>query len=119
MIEHEVDGIALAGWIGLPTFNRSQPDMQYWFVNGRSITDKTLSHAARHAYRDVLFHGRYPAYVMSITMDPSGVDANAHPAKHEVRFRDGRRIHGVVSQAIEAALKFGLSGEEDVETELA
>jgi DNA mismatch repair protein MutL len=104
MLSHETEGIALTGWIGLPTFNRSQPDMQYWFVNGRSIADKTLSHAARHAYRDVLFHGRFPAYVLSITMDPAGVDANAHPAKHEVRFRDGRRIHGVVSQAIEAAL---------------
>jgi DNA mismatch repair protein MutL len=104
-LEHETDGIALAGWVGLPTFNRSQPDMQYWFVNGRSISDKTLAHAARHAYRDVLFHGRYPAYVLALTMDPAGVDANAHPAKHEVRFRDGRRVHGVVSQAVEVALK--------------
>jgi DNA mismatch repair protein MutL len=104
MIAHETEGIALTGWIGLPTYNRSQPDMQYWFVNGRSIVDKTLSHAVRHAYRDVLFHGRFPAYALAITMDPATVDANAHPAKHEVRFRDGRRIHGVVSQAIEAAL---------------
>jgi len=104
-LEHTTEGIAISGWIGLPTFNRSQPDMQYWFVNGRSISDKTLSHAARHAFRDVLFHGRYPAYVLSLTMDPIGVDSNAHPAKHEVRFRDGRRVHGVVSQAIEVALQ--------------
>ncbi len=104
-IDRETEGIALAGWIALPTFNRSQPDLQFWFVNGRSVSDKTLAHAARHAYRDVLFHGRFPAYVLSITMDPAGVDANAHPAKHEVRFRDGRRLHGVVSQAIEAALE--------------
>ena len=104
-VEHETDGIALSGWIGLPTFNRSQPDLQYWFVNGRSIGDKTLAHAARHAYRDVLFHGRYPAYILGLTLDPAGVDANAHPAKHEVRFRDGRRIHGVVSQALEIALR--------------
>lgn len=104
LIERETDGIVVAGWIGLPTFNRSQPDMQYWFVNGRSVTDKTLAHAVRHAYRDVLFHGRYPAYVLGITMDPAAVDANAHPAKHEVRFRDGRKIHGVVSQTIETAL---------------
>jgi len=103
-IERETEGIALSGWIGLPTFNRSQPDMQYWFVNGRSVTDRTLAHAVRHAYRDVLFHGRYPAYVLNLTMDPAGVDANAHPAKHEVRFRDGRRIHGVVSQSVEVAL---------------
>ncbi len=103
-LSHETEGVALAGWIGLPTYNRSQPDMQYWFVNGRSISDRTLSHAARHAYRDVLFHGRYPAYVLSITMDPATVDANAHPAKHEVRFRDGRRVHGIVTQSVEAAL---------------
>ena len=102
--ERETDAVALSGWIGLPTFNRSQPDMQYWFVNGRSVSDKTLSHAVRHAYRDVLFHGRFPAYVLGLTMDPAGVDANAHPAKHEVRFRDGRRVHGVVSQAVEVAL---------------
>jgi DNA mismatch repair protein MutL len=104
-IEHAAEGIALSGWIGLPSFNRSQPDLQYWFVNGRSVTDKTLSHAVRHAYRDVLFHGRFPAYVLDLTMDPAGVDANAHPAKHEVRFRDGRRVHGIVSQSVEAALQ--------------
>ncbi len=113
-IERAVEGIALSGWIALPTFNRSQPDLQYWFVNGRSVTDKTLAHAARHAYRDVLFHGRYPAYVLSLTMDPKGVDANAHPAKHEVRFRDSRRVHGVVSQTIEAALQDTRPGGHDV-----
>ncbi len=103
-VEREAEGIALSGWIGLPTFNRSQPDLQFWFVNGRSIGDRTLAHAARHAYRDVLFHGRHPAYVLYLTVDPSTVDANAHPAKLEVRFRDGRRVHGVVSQALEQAL---------------
>jgi len=113
-IERETDGIALSGWIGMPTFNRSQPDMQYWFVNGRSVSDKSLAHAVRHAYRDVLFHGRYPAYVLNLTMDPAGVDANAHPAKHEVRFRDGRRIHGVVSQSIEVALKDTRPGGHNV-----
>jgi len=104
-IARDAEGVALSGWVGLPTFNRSQPDLQYWFVNGRSITDRTLSHAAKHAYRDVLFHGRFPAYVLHITMDPATVDANAHPAKHEVRFRDGRRIHGLVSQTLESALR--------------
>ncbi|MGB5256029.1 MAG: DNA mismatch repair endonuclease MutL [Woeseiaceae bacterium] len=113
-IAQQADGIALSGWIGLPTFNRSQPDLQYWFVNGRSVTDKTLSHAVRHAYRDVLFHGRYPAYVLDLTMDPAGVDANAHPAKHEVRFRDGRRVHGVVSQTVEVALRDTRPGGHNV-----
>ena len=111
-MEREVEGIALSGWVGLPTFNRSQPDMQYWFVNGRSVSDKTLAHAAKHAYRDVLFHGRFPAYVLHLTIDPAQVDANAHPAKHEIRLRDGRRVHGVVSQGIEAALADTRPGAE-------
>jgi DNA mismatch repair protein MutL len=102
-MEHSRD-VAISGWLGLPTFNRSQPDLQFWFVNGRSISDKTLTHAVRHAYRDVMFHGRYPAYVLYLSIDPAVVDANAHPAKLEVRFRDGRGVHGAVSQAIEYAL---------------
>jgi len=113
-INRESDSVAVSGWIGLPTYNRSQADMQFWFVNGRSISDKTLAHAARHAYRDVLFHGRYPAYVMHLAMNPSMVDANAHPAKLEVRFRDGRMVHGFVSQAIEHALRDTRPGGHDV-----
>ncbi len=114
LVQREAEDIALSGWLALPTFNRSQADLQFWFVNGRSITDRTLSHAVRHAYRDVLFHGRFPAYVLSISMDPALVDANAHPAKHEVRFRDGRRVHGMVSQAIEVALSETRPGGHDV-----
>lgn len=113
LIQSETDAIALSGWAGLPTYNRSQADMQFWFVNGRSISDKTLAHAARHAYRDVLFHGRYPAYVLYLTMNPAMVDANAHPAKLEVRFRDGRMVHGFVSQAIEHALRDTRPGGHD------
>ncbi|MEQ9563405.1 MAG: DNA mismatch repair endonuclease MutL, partial [Woeseiaceae bacterium] len=103
-MSHEVEGIAVSGWLGLPTYNRSQADLQFWFVNGRSIADRTLAHAVRHAYRDVLFHGRFPAYVLYLTLDPATVDANAHPAKHEVRFRDARRVHGVIAQSVELAL---------------
>ena len=113
-IDRESDDIALSGWIGLPTFNRSQADLQYWFVNGRSITDRTLSHAVRHAYRDVLFHGRFPAYVLFLSMNPALVDANAHPAKHEVRFRNAREVHGIVSQAIEFALRGTRPGGHNV-----
>jgi len=113
-IRREAETIALSGWIGLPTYNRSQADMQFWFVNGRSISDKTLAHAVRHAYRDVLFHGRFPAYVLHLAMDPAQVDANAHPAKHEVRFRDSRTVHGFVAQAIENALRDTRPGGHDV-----
>ena len=118
-VEREVEGIALSGWAGLPTFNRSQPDLQFWFVNGRSVSDRTLAHAARHAYRDVLFHGRHPAYVLALTIDPAAVDANAHPAKLEIRFRDGRRIHGVVSQTLEQALSQTRPGGQASQTAAA
>lgn len=112
-LERDVETMTLSGWVGLPTFNRSQADMQFWFVNGRSIGDKTLSHAVRQAYRDVLFHGRFPAYVLYLSLDPAKVDTNAHPAKHEVRFRDGRTIHGFVSQAIEHVLSDTRPGGQD------
>ncbi|MDH5345308.1 MAG: DNA mismatch repair endonuclease MutL, partial [Gammaproteobacteria bacterium] len=110
----ESDSMVVSGYIGLPTFNRSQADMQFWFVNGRSIADRTLSHAVRHAYRDVLFHGRFPAYVLYLSMDPKRVDANAHPAKLEVRFRDGRAVHGFIAQAIEHVLRDARPGGHDV-----
>ena len=114
-VDREAEGVSVSGWIALPTYNRSQPDLQHWFVNGRSVSDKTLAHAVRHAYRDVLFHGRYPAYVLYLGTDPSAVDANAHPAKHEVRFRDGRRVHGIVSQTVDIALADTRPGGHDVE----
>lgn len=113
-IQRESDSMALSGWVGLPTFNRSQADMQFWFVNGRSISDKTLNHAVRHAYRDVLIHGRFPAYVLYLSIDPQLVDANAHPAKHEVRFRDGRSVHGFVSQAVSHLLSDTRPGGHDI-----
>jgi len=114
-VDYESDGIAMTGWLGLPTFNRSQPDLQFWFVNGRSVGDRMLAHAVRQAYRDVLFHGRYPAYVLYLALDPAGVDANAHPAKQEVRFRDGRRVHGAVGQGVGAALRDTRPGGHEIE----
>ncbi len=113
-IQRETDSMVLSGWVGLPTFSRSQGDLQFWFVNGRSVGDKTLSHAVRHAYRDVLFHGRFPTYVLNLSMDPQLVDANAHPAKHEVRFRDARSVHGFVAQAVEHVLRDTRPGGHDV-----
>ncbi|MEM7611479.1 MAG: DNA mismatch repair endonuclease MutL [Pseudomonadota bacterium] len=103
-IDKEHAGIALSGWLALPTFSRSQPDLQYMFINGRWVRDKTLMHAVRHGYRDVLFHGRHPAYALALSMDPARVDVNAHPAKHEVRFRDARSVHEFVFRSVEQAL---------------
>ncbi|HWS40283.1 MAG TPA: DNA mismatch repair endonuclease MutL, partial [Arenimonas sp.] len=100
----EVDALhqdmQLNGWVGLPTASRSSADQQFFFVNGRAIRDKTVAHAVKQAYADVLFHGRYPAYVLFLTIDPRRVDVNVHPAKHEVRFRDGRLVHDFIYRSL-------------------
>ncbi|HVC01665.1 MAG TPA: DNA mismatch repair endonuclease MutL [Steroidobacteraceae bacterium] len=101
---HPVENMHLYGWLGLPTFSRGQADLQFAFLNGRFVRDKLLSSAARLAYQDVLFHGRFPAYLMYLELDPAMVDVNAHPQKLEVRFRDPGRIHDFVFRTVEAAL---------------
>ena len=103
-IETEAMGMKLWGWVGLPTFSRSQADLQYFFVNGRVIRDKLVSHAVRQAYRDVLYHGRHPAFVLYLELDPAIVDVNVHPTKHEVRFRDGRTVHDFLFGKLHRAL---------------
>jgi DNA mismatch repair protein MutL len=103
-VSHAAGPVMLSGWAGLPTRSRAQPDQQFWFVNGRSVRDRLLMNAVRLAYRDVLYHGRYPAYLLYLTLDPRLVDVNAHPAKLEVRFRDSRQIHEFVFRALERAL---------------
>ncbi len=104
-VSHGAGPVRIAGWIGLPTASRAQPDRQFWFVNDRNVRDKLLMSAVRLGYRDVLYHGRYPAYVLHLWLDPRLVDVNAHPAKLEVRFRDSRQIHEFILRAIERALE--------------
>ncbi|MEE3633555.1 DNA mismatch repair endonuclease MutL [Pseudomonas sp. AL 58] len=103
-IEIERNGLHLWGWVGLPTFSRSQADQQYFFVNGRAVRDKLVAHAVRQAYRDVLFNGRHPTFVLFFEVDPTGVDVNVHPTKHEVRFRDGRMVHDFLYGTLHRAL---------------
>ena len=103
-IDTEAAGLRLWGWVALPTFSRSQSDLQHFFVNGRVIRDKLVSHAVRQAYRDVLFHGRHPAFVLYLELDPSMVDVNVHPTKHEVRFRDGRTVHDFLFRSLHRLL---------------
>ena len=103
-LSRESGPIALHGWVGLPTFSRSQADLQYFFVNGRVIRDKLVTHAIKQAYRDVLFHGRHPAYVLFLEVDPRVVDVNVHPTKHEVRFREGREVHSFIFSTLNRCL---------------
>lgn len=103
-IEVQHNSFCLKGWIARPTYSRSQADMQYFFVNGRVVKDKVISHAVRQAYRDVLFHGRHPAFVLYFELDPAGVDVNVHPAKHEVRFRDSRSVHDFLYRTLHRTL---------------
>ena len=109
-VEVKTSALQLWGWIGLPTFSRSQADMQYFYVNGRIIRDKLITHSVRQAYQDVLYHGRHPVYVLFLQMDPAMVDVNVHPTKHEVRFRDGRSVHGFIGRALKDALAESRAG---------
>jgi DNA mismatch repair protein MutL len=109
--EHTAGPVWVGGWLGLPTASRGTADHQFWFVNGRNVRDRLLMNAVRLGYRDVLFHGRYPAYVLYLTLDPAMVDVNAHPTKLEVRFRDSRQVHDFVFRAVAAALSHTRPGE--------
>lgn len=103
-IDLEHAGLRLWGWLGLPTFSRAQPDLQFFFVNGRMVRDRVLTHAVRQAFADVLFHGRHPAFVLYFELDPAIVDVNVHPTKHEVRFRDARLVHDFLFRTLHRVL---------------
>jgi DNA mismatch repair protein MutL len=103
-IDYAIDDLRLWGWVTRPVFSRSQADMQYFYVNGRMVRDRLVAHAIRQAYQDVLYHGRHPAYVLFLELDPSSVDVNAHPSKHEVRFRQSRSVHDFIFRAIHKSI---------------
>ncbi|MDX1604560.1 MAG: DNA mismatch repair endonuclease MutL [Candidatus Competibacterales bacterium] len=103
-LEHEAAGLRLWGWIGLPDVARSQTDLQHFFVNGRMVRDRLAGHAVRQAYQDVLYQGRHPAFVLFLELDPALVDVNAHPAKHEVRFREARMVHDFLFRTLHRVL---------------
>ena len=103
-LRHEGERLRLGGWIAMPTFSRSQSDLQFAFLNGRFVRDKLIAGAARLAYQDVLFGGRFCAYVLYLDLDPTLVDVNAHPQKLEVRFRESRGVHEFMFRTLERAL---------------
>ena len=103
-LAHEAAGLSLRGWVGLPAFARSQADLQFFYVNGRIVRDRLVTHAVRAAFQDVLHHSRHPAYVLYLELDPALVDVNVHPAKHEVRFREGRLVHDFIFRTLHEVL---------------
>ena len=109
-VEHESAGCKLTGWLCQPTYARAQPDLQHFYLNGRMLRDRVVASAIRLGYRDVMFHGRQPAYVLFMEIDPTQVDVNAHPAKLEVRFRDGRHVHDFLFRSVERVLRDTYAG---------
>ena len=103
-LDERAGPLAVYGCAGLPTASRNRADQQYFFVNGRFVRDKLLTHAVRSAYEDVLHGDRYPSYVLFLDLPPEAVDVNVHPSKIEVRFRDSRSIHQFVFHAVQRAL---------------
>lgn len=103
-INVERNGLHLWGWVGLPTFSRSKADMQHFYVNGRVVSDRLVAHAVRQAYRDVMYGGRHPAFVLFLELDPAAVDVNVHPTKHEVRFRENRSVHDFLYSTLHRAI---------------
>ncbi|MBL4567597.1 MAG: DNA mismatch repair endonuclease MutL [Porticoccus sp.] len=115
-VDVEAAGLRLWGWVGLPTFSRSQADLQHFFVNGRSIRDKLVTHAVRQAYQDVMYHGRHSAFVLYLELNPTDVDVNVHPTKHEVRFRDSRTVHNFLFRSLHRAVANIRPGDQLSET---
>jgi DNA mismatch repair protein MutL len=103
-VDHSAGPVRVSGWIGAPSASRATSDLQFWFVNGRAVRDRLLMNAVRLGYRDVMYSGRQPSYVLYLDIDPALVDVNAHPQKLEVRFRDSRQIHDFVFRAVERRL---------------
>jgi len=103
-IESSALGLELHGWVADPAFTRSQPDMQYFYVNKRSVKDRMIAHAVKQAYSDLVYHQRHPAYVLFLEMPSVAVDINVHPGKHEVRFRESQKIHGFIRKTLSDTL---------------
>jgi DNA mismatch repair protein MutL len=103
-LDEEREGVRLTGHAGLPTYHRPQASHLYLFVNGRPVRDRLMAGAARAAYADLMMRGRYPAAVLFVNCPPEMVDVNVHPAKAEVRFRDGAVVRSLIIGSIRQAI---------------
>lgn len=99
-IDWQHNDLHLYGWVGDPALAGTQPEICYSYVNGRMMKDKTINHAIRQAYGERLAKEHYPAFVLFLDIDPNQVDVNVHPAKHEVRFHQGRLVHDFIYQGV-------------------
>ena len=117
-VDFERNGLRLWGWVGLPTFSRSQADLQYFYVNGRMVKDKVIAHAVRKAYQDVMYHGRHSAFVLYLELPADEVDVNVHPTKHEVRFRESRMVHDFLFSSLHRSLADVRPGDEKPSVDL-
>ena len=104
-LDSKVDGLRLWGWLSSPQHHQNSNLSQYVFVNGRAVRDRTLNHAIRQAYSDLLPTGRVPAFVLYLELEAEQVDVNVHPTKHEVRFSDGRQVHDFIAKAVAERLE--------------
>ena len=104
VVDIEGPGLRLHGWVADPSFSRSQADMQYFYVNNRVVKDKVIAHAVKQAYSDLIYHQRFPAFVLFLELDARAVDVNVHPGKHEVRFRESQLVHGFIRRSLKAFL---------------
>lgn len=104
LVDFTVHGLRLWGWITGPAFSRSQNDLQHFYVNGRIIRDRLITHAIRQVYQEWIPPGRHAAYLLHMEIDPAAVDVNVHPTKHEVRFRDARMVHDFIHRSLRESL---------------
>jgi DNA mismatch repair protein MutL len=118
-LDEEAIDLRLRGWVVRPAFSRSQADQQFFYVNGRMVRDKLVSHAVRQAFSDLLHHGRHPAYLLFLELPARMVDCNVHPSKHEVRFREGRQVHDFIFRVLQRRLSAGVLGEPQSTAETA
>lgn len=118
-LDEEAVDLRLRGWVVRPAFSRSQADQQFFYVNGRMVRDKLVSHAVRQAFSDLLHQGRQPAYLLFLELPARTVDCNVHPSKHEVRFREGRQVHDFIFRALRRRLSAGMLGETPTPSETA